>query len=291
METARNVPMHLCRLVLALAVALLAPVGLLAADPGAGRASPQSQAVQAGAVPAAKTPETFQKWWLKPNLRVATYEFLERGHLGRDLSVDEIMAWIQRLGGCDLLLIKGFHYWQGNFDDSSWGYPRFRDKIAALTPRLHRAGIKAGVFGFTQREISYRGGQDHERILGVWKEYVDAGVDILFVDEESGRSGLDIPTVCLDHCDQLRATFKLPVGIFLYGRASEAGDVGKIAVHADVVGEMGYNLFLEARGDYGLAEVTRAWSAAVKSTEGRRRLLDGGHATRREARSGHAVLA
>jgi hypothetical protein len=52
----------------------------------------------------------------------------------------------------------------------------------------------------------------------------------------------------------LRAKFKLPVGIFLYGRASEAGEVGRIAAHADVVGEMGYDLFLEARGDYGLAE-------------------------------------
>ena len=96
---------------------------------------------------------------------------------------------------------------------------------------------------------------------------MDTGVNILFVDEESGRSGLDIPAACLDHCDQLRATFKLPVGIFLYGRASEAGQVGKIAAHADVVGEMGYNLFLEARGDYGLAEVTRAWSAAVKTAQ------------------------
>jgi hypothetical protein len=228
---------------------------------------PAAERTQADAAPAAKSPESSEKWWLKPNLRIATYEFLERGHLGRDLSLDEIMAWIQRLGGCDLLLIKGFHYWQGKFDDSSWGYPRFRDKIAALTPRLHRASIRAGVFGFTHRERSYRGGQDHERILGIWKEYVDMGVDILFVDEEGGRSGLDIPAACLDHCDQLRAKFKLPVGIFLYGRASEAGEVGRIAAHADVVGEMGYNLFLEAHGDFGLAEVTRAWSAAVKSAQ------------------------
>jgi hypothetical protein len=206
-----------------------------------------------------------EPWWLRTNLRVATYEFLERGQLGRDLSVDEIMSWIERMGGCDLLLMKGFHYWQGKFDDSSWGYPRFRDKIAALTPRLHRAGMKAGVFGFTDRKKSYSGQPDHERIMAVWKGYADMGIDILFVDEESGEGGLSIPAACLEHCDQLRAKYELPVGIFLYGRASEAGRVREIAAHADVVGEMGYNLFLEARGDYGLAEVTRAWSSAVKS--------------------------
>jgi hypothetical protein len=214
-----------------------------------------------------KKSEKSEQWWLKPNLRVVTYEFLERGRLGRDLTVDEIMAWIERIGGCDLVLMKGFHYWRGKFDDSGWGYPRFRDKIAALTPRLHRAGMKAGVFGFTDRERSYAGQPDHERIMGVWKGYVDMGIDILFVDEESGEGGLSIPPACLAHCDELRARFALPVGIFLYGRASEAGKVREIATHVNVVGEMGYNLFLEARGDYGLAEVTKAWSSAVTSAK------------------------
>jgi hypothetical protein len=203
------------------------------------------------------------KWWLRLNLRVVTYEFLERGQLGRDLSPDEIMAWIEKLGGCDLLLVKGFHYWQGKFDDSSWGHPRFRDKIAALTPRLHRAGIKAGVFGFTDRNNSYAGQPDHKRIMDVWKGYADAGADILFVDEESAEGGLNIPAACLAHCDELRTALKLPVGIFLYGPASGANKVKEIAAHADVVGEMGYELFLEARGDYGLAEVTKAWSSAA----------------------------
>jgi hypothetical protein len=37
----------------------------------------------------------------------------------------------------------------------------------------------------------------------------------------------------------------------------------------DVIGEMGYNLFLEARGDYGLEEVTRQWSQALKGATDR----------------------
>jgi hypothetical protein len=98
----------------------------------------------------------------------------------------------------------------------------------------------------------------------VRKEYLSLGADILFVDEESGSSGLDIPASCLNHCDELRTTFKLPVGVFLYGPASKAGRVAEIARHVDVIGEMGYNLFLEARGDYGLEEVTRQWSQALK---------------------------
>ena len=69
-------------------------IGLLPA----GKASlPASERTQADAVPAARSPESPGKWWLKPNLRIATYEFLERGHLGRDLSVDKIMAWIHSI--------------------------------------------------------------------------------------------------------------------------------------------------------------------------------------------------
>jgi hypothetical protein len=100
--------------------------------------------------------------------------------------------------------------------------------------------------------------------MEIWQEYVRLGADILFVDEESGSSGLDIPASCLSHCDELRTTFRLPVGLFLYGPASQAEPLRMIARHADVIGEMGYNLFLEAHGDYGLEEVTRQWSQALK---------------------------
>jgi hypothetical protein len=41
--------------------------------------------------------------------------------------------------------------------------------------------------------------------------------------------------------------------------------VRAIAGHVDVIGEMGYDLFLEARGDHGLEEVTRQWSDALKN--------------------------
>ena len=150
METTRGAPIRVCLAVLSLAVAPLAPAGLLGADHGAGRASPRpaqektvfdlgnrrvffsesfedarlaergwydgsrfriaggaragkgcieyewidelavgpkpmgllpagkaslpgARRAQAAAVPAAKTPESPEKWWLKPNLRIATY--------------------------------------------------------------------------------------------------------------------------------------------------------------------------------------------------------------------------
>jgi hypothetical protein len=212
---------------------------------------------------------TNQSWWLAKGLRVVTYEFLERSHRDHDLTPDEILANLDRLGGCDLVLLKGFHYWQGRFDDSSWGYPRFRSLAEKLIPQLHARGIRAGVFGFTDRRRSYADGPDHDRIMEVWREYVRLGADMLFVDEEGGRDGLDIPASCLSHCDELRTTFKLPVGLFLYGPASEAEQVRALAGHVDVIGEMGYNLSLEARGDYGLEEVTRRWSQAVKGVTAR----------------------
>jgi hypothetical protein len=62
----------------------------------------------------------------------------------------------------------------------------------------------------------------------------------------------------------LRKNFKLPVGLFLYGPASKAGQVRAIPQHVDVIGEMGYSLFLQASGDYGLKEVTGQWSGAIK---------------------------
>jgi len=92
------------------------------------------------------------------------------------------------------------------------------------------------------RHRAYGDGPDHRRIMEVWQEYVRLGADILFVDEESGRGGLDVPASCLGYCDELRTTFKLPVGLFLYGPASQAGQVRAIAPHVDVIGEMGYNL-------------------------------------------------
>jgi len=212
---------------------------------------------------------TSRSWWLAKDLRVVTYEFLERSHRTNDLTIDEILASLDLFGGCDLVLLKGFHYWQGRFDNSSWGNPRFRGMAESLIPELHARGIKAGVFGFTDRRRSYGDGPDHGRIMEVWKEYIRLGADILFVDEESGSGGLDVPASCLNHCDELRTTFKLPVGLFLYGPASKAGQVGEIARHVDVIGEMGYNLFLEARGDYGLEEVTRQWSQALKGAADR----------------------
>jgi hypothetical protein len=205
---------------------------------------------------------TNQSWWLAKGLRVVTYEFLERSHRDNDLTPDEILANLDRLGGCDLVLLKGFHYWQGRFDDSSWGYPRFRSLAEKLIARLHARGVKTGVFGFTDRRRSYGDGPDHDRIMEVWREYVRLGADMLFVDEESGGDGLDIPATCLRHCDELRTTFRLPAGLFLYGPASQAGRVRACAGHVDVIGEMGYNLALEAHGDYGLEEVTRQWSRA-----------------------------
>ena len=84
--------------------------------------------------------------------------------------------------------------------------------------------------------------------MDAWKKYVSFGADILFVDEESGSGGLDIPASCLGHCDELRESFKLPVGLFLYGPASKVGQVRAIAQHVDVIAEMGYTLFLEASG-------------------------------------------
>ncbi len=219
----------------------------------------------AGSIWAGDPADAKPKWWLAANLRVVTYEFLERGHRQSDLSVDEILASIDRFGGCDLVLFKGFHYWQGRFDDSSWGYPRFKELASLLIPKLHARAIRAGMFGFTDRRRSYRDGPDHQRIMEIWKDYVRLGADILFVDEESGSGGLDIPAFCLGHCDELRSSFGLPVGLFLYGPASKAGKVREFARHVDVIGEMGYNFFLEARGDYGLEEVTRKWSDASKS--------------------------
>jgi hypothetical protein len=57
-------------------------------------------------------------------------------------------------------------------------------------------------------------------------------------NSSAARSGLELPASCLAHCDELRATFKLPVGLFLYGPASKAGQVRAIAQHVDVIGEM-----------------------------------------------------
>ncbi len=213
----------------------------------------------------ANAQSTNQSWWLARGLRVVTYEFLERGRRTNDLSADEVLGTLDRFGGCDLVLLKGFHYWHGRFDDSSWGYPRFQRMAERLIPKLHARGIKAGVFGFTDRQRSYRGGPDHDRVMDGWREYVSLGADILFVDEESGSGELDIPASCLAHCDELRETFKLPVGLFLYGPAAKARQVHAIAQHADVIGEMGYTLFLQTSGDYGLEEVTRQWAQALKA--------------------------
>jgi len=210
-------------------------------------------------------------WWLRENLRVVTYEFLERDSKRTvDLTADEILDAVRKLGGCDVFLVKGFHYFRERFDDSSWGYPRFKTKVRELVPRLREQRIKAGIFGFTDRKRSYRGQPDADLILATWKGYVDDGVDLLFVDEESGAGGLDIPEACLEHCDELKKRFKLPVGIFLYGSAAEADRVGAIARRVDVIGEMSYNLYLEAPGNYSLKEVTRKWSEAARTgSEGR----------------------
>ncbi len=220
--------------------------------------------------PAKDARQSNRAWWLAKGLRVITYEFLERNYRSNDLSVDEILTTLDRLGGCDLVLLKGFHYWQGRFDDSSWGYPRFHGMAGKLIPKLHARRIKAGVFGFPDRQRSYGSGPDHGRVMDAWKSYVGLGADILFVDEESGSGGLDIPASCLAHCDELRETFNLPVGLFLYGPASKAGQVRDIARHVEVIGEMGYTLFLQATGDYGLEEVTRQWSQVVKGDQARR---------------------
>jgi len=229
-------------------------------------------------------------WWLAKDQRVVTYEFLERSYRANDLTADEIIAALDRFGGCDLVLLKGFHYWQGRLDDSSWGYPRFRSLAERLIPKLHARGIKAGIFGFTDRHHSYGDGPDHGRIMKIWKEYVDLGADILFVDEESGTGGLDIPASCLNHCDELRTNFKLPVGIFLYGPASKAEQVSEIARHVDVIGEMGYNLFLEAHGDYGLKEVMHQWSQVLKDAMDRPVAYWTGAMVMREPRQGPGSL-
>ena len=42
-----------------------------------------AQTLPAHAQPTSRPSE---RWWLRPNLRILTYEFLERGQLGRDLS-------------------------------------------------------------------------------------------------------------------------------------------------------------------------------------------------------------
>ncbi len=223
------------------------------------------RAAQQDNVGKASARQTEQRWWLANGLRIVTYEFLERSRRTNDLSADEILATLDRFGGCDLVLLKGFHYWNGQFDNSSWGYPRFHEMAGRLIPKLHARGIRAGIFGFTERQRSYAGGADHGRVMDAWREYVTLGVDVLFVDEESGSGGLDIPASCLGHCDELRKTFKLPVGLFLYGPASKAGQVRAIGQHVDVIAEMGYTLFLEASGDYALEEVTRQWSEAVKA--------------------------
>ncbi len=250
-----------------MSAAYLAFAGLVCVGVWIAGAAPPDAAPGARPVKVAKADaqQSNPNWWLVKGLRVVTYEFLERSYRTNDLSADEILATLDRFGGCDLVLCKGFQYWQGRFDDSSWGYPRFQRMAAGLIPKLHARGIKTGIFGFTERQRSYSGGTDHDRVMDAWKQYASLGADILFVDEESGSGGLDIPASCLAHCDELRATFKLPVGLFLYGPASKTGQVRAIAQHVDVIGEMGYTLFLEAKGDYGLDEVTRQWSRAVKA--------------------------
>jgi hypothetical protein len=210
------------------------------------------------------------QWWLKPGLKVATYEFLERTENRPDLTSRQIVAHLDRLGRCDLLLVKGFQYWEGRFDDGEWGYPRFRKAFGELAGLLHRKKMKIGVFGFTDHARSYKGGPDEELILNVWKGYAETGADILMVDEETGKNGLDIRDLGLEHLDVTRSATGLPVGVFVYGPASEAYKLREIARHADVVAEMGYELFLDRKGDYSLSAVTRAFSAAVrKGAEGR----------------------
>lgn len=208
-----------------------------------------------------------EKWWERPNQRVVTYEFLERRTRDTDLSVDEIMSTIQQLGGADVLLIKAFHYYEGVFDESSWGLPRFQAKIAEIVPAAHGRTIKVGLFGFVDRTKTYAGQEDYDRVMGVWSDYAAMGVDALFIDEESGTSGTDIPAECLAYCDDLKSRFGLPVGIFLYGGASEADRVRDIAAHVDIVGEMGYNLYLDQAGDYNLATLTDAWVAAAREAQ------------------------
>jgi hypothetical protein len=205
-----------------------------------------------------------EHWWEKPNLRVVTYEFLERRTRDTDLAVDEIMSAIQQLGGADVLLGKAFQYYGGAFDDSSWGLPRFQGKIAEIVPVAHGADIKVGVFGFVDRTKTYAGQEDYDRVVGVWGDYAAMGVDALFIDEESGTSGTDIPAECLTYCDDLKTRFGLPVGIFIYGGASESGRVREIAAHVDILGEMGYNLYLDQMGDYNLAYLTETWVSAAR---------------------------
>ncbi len=228
-----------------------------------------------GGVPGVGVAETQNQqpkpnWWLAKGLRVVSYEFLERGWRTNDLSADEILAALERFGGCDVVLLKGFHYWQGRFDDSSWGYRRFHKAAEGLIPKLHALGIKIGIFGFTDRQRSYKRGPDYGLVMDAWKAYAGLGADLLFVDDESGSVGLDIPASCLAYCDELREKFRLPVGLFVYGPASKARALRTIAQHTDVIGEMGYSLFLQASGDYGLEKVTRAWSQAVKGSGARR---------------------
>ena len=203
--------------------------------------------------------------WVRRPLRVVTYEFLERAKGGTEQTPAEIVGFLDRVGGADVLLCKGFQYYRGVFDDSSGGYPRYRAKIAKILPLAHRRGVKVGVFGFTHREKTYRGQQDHAKVLGVWGRYVREGIDLLFVDEESGQGGLDIPDKCLAYCGELRRRFRRPVGLFVYGGASRGvGLVRKAAGHVDVLAEMSYSAYLDKPGDYNLARITKLWSRTAR---------------------------
>lgn len=205
-------------------------------------------------------------WWSTEGLRIVTYEFLEGMRGGSELSAEKILEEIRRIGGADVLLIKGFQYYGGRFDESSGGLPRFKAKVGQLIPLARKEDIKVGIFGFTDRKRCYKGQPDYEKVLGAWKDYSDMGADLFLVDEESGKDGLDIPEACMEYCDELRARFKRPVGIFIYGEASRGAPlVKRLAGHVDVIGEMSYSLFLDRPGDYGLAKVTADFSTAAKS--------------------------
>jgi hypothetical protein len=200
-----------------------------------------------------------EKWWLKENLRVVCYEFLEGARGGKVLSAEQIMAQIEGLGGADVILCKGYE---------GGDYSRFSSKIRQIFPAARAKNMKLGVFCFTNHRTTYRGGSEYEKSLNMWKEYVDMGAEVLFVDEESGTG--DIPGACLEYCDELKARFKVAIGIFPVTKApgaSGAPEVAKIAQHVDVIGEMGYSEFLDAPGIYNLAETTRKWLAAARGAK------------------------
>jgi hypothetical protein len=83
---------------------------------------------------------------------------------------DEILTCLDLFGDYDLVLIKGFHYWKGQLDDSSGSYPRFRHLAETLIPKLHARGIKAATSRFTERRHLKRQA-DREKPVGEWNQF------------------------------------------------------------------------------------------------------------------------